>query len=134
MAPSLYCDGGVIGPNPSKIGGTWAWCMVEDNRLITSQSGIITPEVAEVPVITNNLTEMMAALTALDYIFWRFPKWNGVLHSDSNVTKQRLRGTAPLRGIPNWMVGKILELRRNKNWSMILLGGHPSKKELADGS
>ena len=25
---ALYADGGVIGSNPSSLGGTWAWCGV----------------------------------------------------------------------------------------------------------
>ena len=40
----LYCDGGVIGKNPSLIGGTWAYLTLVNNQLIYKEKGSVTPK------------------------------------------------------------------------------------------
>ncbi len=43
---ALYTDGGVIGQNPSLVGGTWAWCLVDASGEMRRHAfGRITPAV-----------------------------------------------------------------------------------------
>lgn len=59
MIVALYCDGGVIGRNPSKFGGTWAWCAVDETgaRVIERSDRI---DCRPFQLITNNHTEQIA--------------------------------------------------------------------------
>src|ERR1043165_5334043 len=77
---ALDADGGVVGKNPSDIGGTWAWCGVdaEGNRIVW-RGGFV-------PVngrpITNNHTEQIAITLALEAM----PDgWSGTVCSDSMI-------------------------------------------------
>jgi ribonuclease HI len=127
---SIYCDGGVIGPNPSRYGGTWCWCQVENNQIIKHASGIVTPQLMGVEKITNNLTELYAAVAALSSAP---KKWNGTLHTDSRVTMLRLLGSPRFSGIPDWLVEDTLSVRKDKMWSVHLVAGHPTRKEMQMG-
>ena len=52
---ALYTDGGVIGQNPSPIGGTWAWCMVGADGTRTRHAyGSVTPADLGTPTVSNN--------------------------------------------------------------------------------
>ena len=52
---ALYTDGGVIGQNPSPIGGTWAWCMVSEGGERTRHAyGYVTPADLGTPTVSNN--------------------------------------------------------------------------------
>ena len=62
----IFCDGGVIGPNPSPIGGTWAWCWVHDDVMIKHEYGVVEPCDLGLTKITNNHTELLAAVRALE--------------------------------------------------------------------
>jgi hypothetical protein len=75
-AIALYADGGVIGANPSTIGGVWAWCQVADGRRGQCASGVITPTGAGLPAITNNLTELYAILEARESLPYA---WSGAI-------------------------------------------------------
>jgi ribonuclease HI len=114
----IYCDGGTIGRNPSKIGGTWAWCKV-----------VITPEDADTANITNNFTELYAAIRALESENTKKVS----LFTDSNITKLRLTTSNKFANIPKWMINRAKELRKIGNYEVTLLGGHPTKKELITG-
>ncbi len=120
----LFCDGGCIGRNPSTIGGTWAWCLISpQDELLEQSSGIITPEKAKMPKITNNLTELLAAVEALSSVV---SQWDGTIYTDSKVTYHRLHGSSAFTGIPLWLRQKTENLRRGRRWKVQLLGGHPS--------
>lgn len=127
---NIYTDGGCIKANPSKLGGTWAWCMVENNQIIKHSSGIMTPEDMEVETITNNQMELYAAVRAIT----SSPvDWNGTLYTDSEVSLMRLTISKSFKGIPNWLRLRTLELRRGRQWDVFLLGGHPTRKDLQRG-
>lgn len=127
----LYTDGGVIGRNPSPHGGTVAFCVVRGEERLCHAQGVITPHEAQLPAVTNNLTELLAAVMALETM----PDgWDGVLHTDSQVTKYRLEGSPKLNGIPDWLRDRLAAaLARMGEFSVRLLGGHPTKMELAAG-
>lgn len=131
MIVSAYADGGVIGANPSSIGGVWAWCHVDEaGRRIATDSGVTLPR-ASLPLITNNLTEMIALVRCLEAL----PAgWSGTVYSDSQVTLGRLFQGWKMNGIPPVLMRQgsaAVERLRTIHW--ILLDGHPTKAQLAAG-
>lgn len=143
----LYCDGGVIGRNPSAHGGTWAWCEIAERSkdwvLFDHDSGVVCPSdpsslspgttVSWWPPkpITNNVTELWAAVHALTAAG---RGWDGVLHTDSKVTMLRLTTGTGFGGVPQWLRLLTLGLRRGRRWKVELVGGHPTKDELLAGT
>ena len=128
----LFVDGGVIKQNPSPFGGTWAWCLVEDGEKVEGRSGVILPEDlgTKKKVVTNNQTELLAAVQGLSALPLT---WAGTLFTDSKVTLHRLLGSPSFNGIPQWLVRKTLELRRNRKWTATLVKGHPTRIEAENG-
>jgi ribonuclease HI len=132
--PDLYVDGGVIGKNPSAHGGTFAWCLVQNNQVKTSGSGIILPvEFEGFQKISNNVSELVAALEGLQATLIIQPEWEGTLWTDSLVTLRRLLGSQSFKGVPVALRTMCLELRRARKWTARLLAGHPSRKMLSSG-
>jgi ribonuclease HI len=131
MTPnSIYCDGGVVGPNPSAIGGTWCWCWVTNGKILRYASGVVTPETIGVDGITNNVTELYAALRALESV----PRdWAGTLFSDSKCTLMRLTNCRKWRGVPDWLRVRVQKRRAGRKYVTGLLGGHPTQAELKRG-
>lgn len=131
MNAELFTDGGVCGRNPSKVGGTWTWVLVEEDVLVRQASGIVTPEDLGVAAVTNNQTELLAAVRALDAVG---KEWRGVLWTDSEVSWFRLQESKRFNGVPAWLRLWTLELRRQpRQYQVKLLGGHPTKKDLERG-
>ncbi len=133
MITELYCDGGVIGSNPSAIGGTFAWRAVHDDKHSITESGVIGADDMGTNV-TNNQTEMYALLRGLS----RLPDdWVGTVYSDSQVTLGRAFQGWKWHNIPEWMHKLYREQRRRLvNWDQIkyvLLDGHPTRAQLAAG-
>lgn len=130
---SLYADGGVIGRNPSAVGGTWAWVQVNaDGEHVRTGSGIVTPIFHGLDLITNNLTELLAAVLGLESL----PTgWVGTVYTDSQVTLYRItRDKTKWAGIPAVLVERTQAARKPLGaYTVVLLGGHPTKAELAAG-
>lgn len=132
-AIALYADGGVIGHNPSLIGGTWAWCQVANGQRGLCASGVITPAETGLPMITNNLTELYAILQARESLPYA---WSGIIHSDSWVSLQRVFLAAKLNNVPEWLIERLQRMQRDgwfRGCSWQLLDGHPTKAQLAAG-
>ncbi len=127
---NLYTDGGVIGVNPSPYGGTWAWCLVKNNAIVHSHSGVVTHKNHGLLTTSNNLTELLAAVEGLEYIQSNYRGFVDVF-TDSEVTKFRLEGSKQLKGIPLSLKKRLRKVRCVVN-SVTLLGGHPTKIELAN--
>lgn len=123
----LYTDGGCILKNPSVYGGTWACLAVKDGKMLWMRSGIVTPADIFLPAVTNNYTELLAAVIGLlivrDKVDW---------YTDSQVTLKRLTNSNAWAGIPGWLKGDALYCRKKIN-NAYLLGGHPTIEELASG-
>ena len=130
LTSNLFVDGGVIGKNPSKQGGTWAWCLVENEGIVRQGSGILVPDDFEGKPVTNNQTELYAAYRGL---LGAGKGWDGTIHTDSRVTMLRLTSSTKFDGIPTWFSTRILEMRRNRKWKVKLVKGHPSMDDLASG-
>lgn len=127
----LYTDGGCIKTNPSALGGTWAWTLVDrrGNR-VECDSGVIVPQDFDVAKITNNQMELYAAVMGLEAMR---AGWCGMLYTDSQVTLYRLTVSYKFNGISSDLKQRCLRLRANKLWTPLLCGGHPTKQALADG-
>lgn len=127
----VYADGGVIRRNPSRLGGTWAWVHVRAEEEIAGGAGFITPAEAGNPTVTNNYTEFLALLLALEAV----PDgWAGRAFSDSQVTLRRFQGQGTNAGIPDGLWQRMRALRqRLGDFKLILLGGHPTVEELRCG-
>lgn len=129
---AVYADGGVIGRNPSEIGGTWAWCHVDaDGEYIQCASGVIRPAQIGLPAVTNNVTEFAALARALRAL----PDgWSGEVYSDSRITLGRFFEGWKLEGIPeNWHDCVQRHIRRLGELNWTLLDGHPTQAQLATG-
>lgn len=124
---SVYSDGSVIKKNPSKIGGTWCFVAVENDKILCVKSGLVTPQDIGLSVVTNNYTELLAAVNGLVY-FNEVVDW----YTDSMVTLCRLTNGRSWNGIPDYLQVKALSCRSKINHAY-LLGGHPTKKELECG-
>ncbi len=131
LVTHLYVDGGVCGPNPSKKGGTYAAVAVGADCLeLWRTSGVLMPADIGLPAVTNNVTELYAAIVGLEAL----PAgWEGTVLTDSQVTRLRLYG-GRLRGVPECHQARLRALLgRLGRFRVKLLGGHPTRKELAAG-
>ena len=133
MPLRAYADGGCIGINPSPDGGTWAFRLIGFGEVILAErSGIVLPAEAGLPTISNNYTELLACLRALQSL----PDgWEGVLHTDSQVTLLRLTRDRPsFNGIPEEMVEETWRQRKRMGkLTLVLLDGHPTRAHLLAG-
>ena len=127
----VYCDGGVIGRNPSAYGGTWAWTLVNSaGKRLECDSGVVEPKTWGLQKITNNFTELYAALQALQAM----PKgWQGFLWTDSRITYYRLTSSNKFNGIPEDLQQLCIKLRMIRTWTIMHLGGHPTRSDLEVG-
>lgn len=130
----IFTDGGVIGRNPSDTGGVWAWVQVSrENARLGFALGAVTPAEAGLAKVSNNLTELLAAVEAMEAL----PAgWNGTIHTDSHCTLRRLvNDRASMKGIPAWLQDRLKAARgRLGGFQVRLLGGHPDDAELGRGA
>ena len=143
---AVFADGGVIHRNPSPYGGTIAYCHVDEHGKRVESLGALVlhnpgsrdylPGVPMIynsytPLVTNNMTEMLALLACLQAL----PEgWSGPVHSDSQVTLGRLFWGWKLTGLPaQWIEWGSRCLKRLGKLEPVLLQGHPTKADLARG-
>lgn len=130
----LYCDGGLIGRNPSREGGTWAWRHVISGVPVRSDRGILRPEDIGTEVITNNNTELYAILRAIDEVH---TGWRGRVNSDSRIALGWVFKNFDTRNVPNVLLRRLLRIvgtAATENMEPILLQGHPTKEDLIRGT
>jgi hypothetical protein len=134
--PGLWviADGGVIAQNPSPIGGTWAYRIVRDGEVLSSDSGAMKPMFGPV---SNNVAELYAVLRGIKEAA---EKWDAAMlqglnvASDSNVTLTRLTSAASRwEGVPvdlrRWAIGYMPRID-----VAVLLDGHPTTLHLSCGA
>jgi ribonuclease HI len=131
---TLYADGGVIGVNPSRIGGTWAWRLVDAAGRVKDQASgdFLCGDINGYRAVTNNFTEFLALVNGLKAL----PDgWGGLVCSDSAVTLGRLFSGWKMAGIPTWLVvAGSAALQRLGPVEHLLLDGHPTRAQLAAGA
>lgn len=128
---SAYSDGGCVGRNPSTLGGTWAYVLLSAaGEVLAEESGLVTPADVGLPAVTNNYTELLAAVRALEAL----PAgWQGTLYTDSFVTLCRITTGKKFAGIPEPLRERCLTARAGLRHRVVLLGGHPSRDDLFRG-
>lgn len=130
MIVALYADGGVIKKNPSTIGGTYAWCGVDENgnRVVEGSGYVPAPEGRPV---SNNHTEQIAICKALEAM----PEgWSGTVCSDSQIALGRVFKGWSEKNLPrNISERSSRAVARLGRIETVLLQGHPTKADLAAG-
>lgn len=136
MTQALYTDGGCIGANPSPLGGTFAWCLVDSDidQIIRSASGIILPADYDGQPISNNVAELRAAVEGIEAM----PEgWTGTIHSDSQITLGRLFENWSTKGIPDALWSRLYHVKNGRIYGgsikWVLLQGHPTRADLGCG-
>jgi ribonuclease HI len=129
---SLYTDGGVLRANPSPHGLTWAWVLVgKDDQIVREASGLMMTPQLGLPTASNNVAELFAMWHALESMA---VGWQGVVYTDSLITLRRITAEkTKYNGVPDWLRKNIEQARQKNKWTVELLGGHPSRAELAAG-
>lgn len=128
-----YTDGGLLGSNPSSYGGTYAWCLVNQQGQMTIDHVMwITPGELGLPTITNNHTELLAVIDVLEVLPFG---WRGTLYSDSQVTLQRFGNPrAALNNVPPPLIRRLRVVQqKHPHLKTVLLQGHPTSEELRAG-
>lgn len=130
----LYADGGVILKNPSTIGGTWAWCLVDNEKILKHGSGYIVPDTMETSTVTNNQTELLAVLKG----FGELVDDDVIeLRSDSEITLGRVFKNYSFNNIPHWMISDLkyekLRLKNFQQFRYTLMDGHPTQAQIDKG-
>ena len=128
----LWTDGGLLTPNPSPVGGTWAFLRVRDGFHVPGgcARGILLAEL-DAPV-SGNTMEMLAVVEGLESL----PDgWEGTVASDSMVTLRRmLAPLSPWSGCPEILRERYHAQRRRLGALRgVLVAGHPSRAALEAG-
>ncbi len=130
----LYVDGGVVGVNPSPIGGTYAWRQVVNGEVAAEGSHFISATDARVRAVTNNQTEMLAMIKGLESLP---DDWQGTVLSDSRITLGRVFLGWKWSNMPSWVHRRFQAVRARlvhyDQFEHILLDGHPTKAHLEAG-
>lgn len=131
---AVTADGGCRLKNPSEFGGMWAFRQTsKSGEVIAQASGIVlVSEVFPLTTVTNNLTETLALLIALESL----PDgWSGRARSDSlNAIRvfQNYRDPKKVAAQEVWLVLDVIaRVRRVRErlgrLDFELLAGHPPK-------
>lgn len=128
---AVYSDGGLLSANPSAIGGTWAWCFVgEIGQRLRWESGVVLPSELGCEKVTNNQSELIAAVLGLEAMpdDGECVDW----FTDSEVTLWRLTTGKRWANIPGEWKKRALAVRERID-NAVLLAGHPSAAQLRVG-
>ena len=133
VARSVYADGGVVQRGRERVGITWAWCHVSlFGERVREDSGAATFAGLGVAFAGNNTAEYLALVLALEALP---DHWSGPVFTDSGNTIGRFRDGWRERGIPPALAErKAAALARLGPLTYTLLGGHPTRADLARGS
>jgi ribonuclease HI len=139
MRINIYTDGGVVARNPSEIGGTWCYRLVDEHGILIQMRSGLQRVTSEWPVATNNVMELWATLKGLRGVPSEPPKVTNLhLFTDSEITAMRLRSPwrVKMNGVPEWMVVAIRQLCNLWQYELevSVLAGHPSKRDLEKGA
>jgi hypothetical protein len=134
VVDTAYTDGGVIGMNPSQDGGSWAFRYVAGGVPTWEQAGVVllSELPPSMPYVSCNLTEFLAILLAVEGLPGDSPV---EVCSDSINAIDAFRYPDRKNWVPAhlWQ-RRVAEMARlDGRIGFKLLGGHPTKIELAQG-
>lgn len=135
MKVSLYTDGGVVGSNPSSIGGTVAFYIIgQKNEVLSNYSSFLHPNFMGSDKVTNNQTELWALLLGLAHLK---PDQIAHVYCDSEISLGRVFKNYAMANIPKFMFYVLMHIKRMENFKKLeytLLSGHPTKRQLELGT
>jgi ribonuclease HI len=133
-ARNIYCDGGVFRPRRCEV-GSWAWVATDqDDDEVACQYGWMERGSSTPDGVTNNLTELTAAMAALVWMCKATPRWSGRLFSDSQITLGRLSQGWRMKGVPDrWVERVAAVLETVGDVEFVHLKGHPKPADLDAG-
>ena len=159
LFPALFTDGGCIGRNPTRHGGTWAWARVKvqptgfeapgEVGVEDDEYGLILPKrhvpkltarppeslvirLWEVDSVESNQSELMALARGIDAL----PDgWSGRICADNeNALRRLVNGIRPSANIPDAVRDRFYAARdRLGDIEPVLMAGHPSAEDLRLG-
>jgi hypothetical protein len=148
----LFADGGTIAVimeiggrrrvlgNPSPVGITWAWVLVDEERELARASGYLLTPVGhsdhgnEIQA-RGDVAEYYALLRGITHLSTLKPPWSGAVCSDSALSLRRALGApASTELIPRDWQGSLHVARSGlrRLWP-VTVGSHPSPEELEEG-
>lgn len=144
----VYSDGGVINdgrgtPSRSVYGGTWAFVrVIRETGEYTVRSGLVDPRDGWGGTVTNNVSELVAAVFAFEAVLEEDPDWSGHWYTDSQVTLGRIMYGWAMREVPRWLQEAVRSLQRRMfihrsedepKPEGFHVQGHPSPREIVLG-
>jgi ribonuclease HI len=129
----VYADGSVVWCNPSPYGLAygWVWVAADDATAVDAGAGVYDPAAVGLETVENNLGEVVALVHALEGL----PAgWAGRVRTDSLNAIRAWAGADRRKYIPPAWWDRLVAARDRLGplgWE--LLGGHPTKAELAAG-
>lgn len=127
----LYTDGGTIKKHPSDIGGTWAWCVTDENDdYIYGESGFFPAPKG------MDITRFQAEFAALTRGLEALPNgWFGTVCADCELTINRFFKNHSCFNIPPNMLGRgKTALERMGEMKYVLLQSKPTKADIENGT
>ncbi len=125
----VVCDGGIARVNPSPDGGMWAFrARGVCGTLVAEAVGVVLPSEIGMTTVSNNLTEALAVLIALE---WLPAGWSGEVRTDSLNAIRVFRDDPEREWLPRDIVeraGEALDRVGRITWTLVK--GHPLKKHI----
>lgn len=134
----VFVDGGLLGRNPSPIGGTYGIVYIQiDDTVISELSGVIDAETLGYNgFVSNNVSELYALCLGI----LKITPVHGLevhFYSDSEITLGRVFCGDALNNVPDWLKEMTrnarLHLRKLNLKGYTLLAGHSSIADCAAG-
>lgn len=136
----IYTDGGVMGRNPSPLGGMWAFCAVDIRDVLIHGDGhVITPAEVELDYVENNVSELFAVVKALEWapVGPAFTIWTDSLNTLRRVIDPI---NARMNGVCDSLHQRLIAAVQrhggtlpHQRLDVRLCAGHPTKAELDAG-
>lgn len=108
---TLYCDGGVLGKNPSEHGGVWAWRLVNDqpgNNIVHERSGLLVPPTSDKLAMVAILWAIQVSPTRADITWRKFAGSEGVAFRCSNNHTEMWAVLDALSHMPDGWSGRLV--------------------------
>lgn len=131
----LFADGGIVGENPSSIGCTWAFRLMEGDKVVQEDSAFESVQYMQINPVGNNCSEFLAVFHGLCVLP---DDWKGVIFTDSANTIGRMYNGWKLKeGLPEWLIDGWKEQRKRlihyDSFTWVLMDGHPTRAQLVQG-